>query len=276
MSAKVTDLMLSSHPIPGVSVTVITILLGLGVGLDPWRVAILGVSMFLGQCSVGLSNDWLDAERDRVVGRTDKPVAAGRISATAVRTAAIIAALVAVVLTIPLGWPATVAHGGFIAAGWAYNLGLKSTIASVIPYIVGFGLLPVVVTLSLPSPALPTVWAISAGSLLGIAAHIANVLPDLDDDRATDVRGLPHRLGSRASALLIAASLVAASCCIVLGHGGADPLGYIGLGACIVLAVACAALVVIRPASRAVFRLIIACALLCVVLLVTTGTRILA
>jgi 4-hydroxybenzoate polyprenyltransferase len=257
-------------------VAAITAILGAGVGLDAGRVALIAAAMLLGQFSVGLSNDWIDAERDRAVGRTDKPVAAGVISASAVRAAAFATAALAIIATIPLGLPATVAHAIFIVSAWSYNLGLKSTVASVIPYVVSFGLLPMIVTLSLPQPTLSSGWAVAAGSLLGIAAHIANVLPDLDDDRATDVRGLPHRMGPRVSALAIAASLAAAAGCIVLGLGTAAPWGYLGLGASILLAIACAALVITRPGSRLLFRLIIVAALLSVVLLASAGTRILA
>ena len=266
----------SSHPVPGLAVTAITVVLAIGVGLEPWRVVLVGIVMLMGQVSVGLSNDWVDAARDRAVARTDKPVAAGAISTVLARNVAFATALLGIILTIPLGAAATAAHAAFIVSAWGYNLGLKSTPASVLPYIVSFGLLPVVVTLSLPEPVLPSWWAVAAGSLLGIAAHIANVLPDLDDDRATDVRGLPHRMGQRVSALVIAGSLAAASCSIVLGIGGAGVLEYVGLAATIAIAVASAVLVVSRPRSGVVFRLIIACALLNVVLLAAAGPRILA
>lgn len=276
MPRTLVALLMSTHPVPGIAVTAITVILGLGTGLDPWRALVLGVAMLMGQSSVGLSNDWIDAERDRAVGRTDKPVAAGRISPAAVRTTAFITAALAIALTIPLGWLATAVHVVFIFSAWAYNLGLKSTPASVLPYVVSFGLLPVLVTLSLPEAALPSGWAIAAGSLLGIAAHIANVLPDLDDDRATEVRGLPHRMGQRASALVIAVSLAAASCSIVLGMGGAGLLDYLGLAVTLTIAAACAVLVITRPPSASVFRLIIVASLVNVALLAAAGPRILA
>ena len=38
-----------------------------------------------------------------------------------------------------------------------------------------------------------------AAAALGSAAHFVNVLPDLADDAATGVHGLPHRLGPLAS-----------------------------------------------------------------------------
>ena len=67
--------------------------------------------------------------------------------------------------------------------------GLKATVWSWAPYAVCFGLLPAVVTLSLPGSPRPAWWAMAAGALLGVGAHLANVLPDLEDDRATASAG---------------------------------------------------------------------------------------
>ena len=275
-------LALSTHPGPSVAVTAITVVLGIGVGLEPWRVAVLGLAFLLNQASVGLSNDWLDADRDRAVGRTDKPVARGDISPDVARNAAFIAAGLAIVLTIPLGWAATIAHAAFLASAWAYNLGAKGTVLSVVPYIVSFGILPLVVTLSLPQPALASPWAMAAGALLGIAAHFANVLPDLEDDAATGIRGLPHRLGPRAVGLTIAGALAAASLALVLGlgvaaaHPGIAAIQGAGLVVSLLLAVACAVLVLRGRATRWMFRLIILGALIDVALLALSGQRLLA
>jgi 4-hydroxybenzoate polyprenyltransferase len=276
MARKIVALALSTHPGPAVAVTAIAVILGFGVGLEPWRLVVLGLAVLANQASVGLSNDWIDAERDRAVGRTDKPVAAGRISPAAVRTAAFVTAALAILLTVPLGGLATVVHAVFIASAWAYNAGLKSTVLSVLPYIVSFGLLPLLITLALPEPALASPWAMLAGALLGVAAHIANVLPDLEDDRATGVRGLPHRLGPRPSGVVIAGALAGASMSIVLGPGPAPAYQYVGLALSVLLAIGCAALVLGGRSTRLIFRLIIAAALVDVVLLALSGARLLA
>jgi hypothetical protein len=41
-----------------------------------------------------------------------------------------------------------------LVVGWSYNLGLKSTGFSLVPYAIGFGILPVFVTLSFQQPQL--------------------------------------------------------------------------------------------------------------------------
>ena len=286
MPNRAAALALSTHPLPGIAVTAIAVILGIGVGLEPWRVAVLGVAFLANQWSVGLSNDWLDADRDRAVGRTDKPVARGDLSPAAARNAAFITAALAIVLTIPLGWPAMLAHAVFLVSAWTYNLGAKGTVFSVVPYIVSFGILPLIVTLSREEPALASPWAMVAGALLGVAAHFANVLPDLEDDAATGIRGLPHRLRSRAVGLTIAGALAAASIALVLGLGvaGAPPwiaaIQYAGLGVSLALAVACAVLLLSRHSVRGratkwMFRLIILGALIDVALLALSGQRLL-
>lgn len=276
-TASIVALLGSTHPGPAVAVTVIAVALGVGVGLEPWRLVLLGLAFAADQASVGLSNDWIDADRDRAVGRTDKPVATGTISVAAVRLAALVALVLALVLTVPLGWAATAAHALFLGSAWAYNAGLKGTIVSVLPYVVSFGVLPAVVTLSLPTPATAAGWAIGIGALLGIAAHVANVLPDLDDDRATGVRGFPHRLGRRTGGILTWVVLLVAAVLGLTGQGGVPGvLQWTGLILNVLIAAIGVVLVLTRPPSRLLFRLIIVAAMVDVAMLVSAGRGLLA
>lgn len=268
------SLALSSHPGPSAAVSVIAVVLGVGVGLEPWRLAVLGLSVLLGQLSVGLSNDWLDAERDRAAGRTGKPVAAGDIGVPVVRAAALLAAVAGFALTLPLGVPATIAHTVFIVAGWSYNLWFKRTILSVLPYLIGFGVLPLVVTLSLPEPSGAAWWAVGAGALLGVAAHVANALPDLDADRQTGVIGLPLRMGERASGIVAFAALAAASGLVLSGPGVAlGVVQWIALGLSLAIVVFGVTLALTRPPGRLLFQLVILATFVAVASLVFAGAH---
>jgi 4-hydroxybenzoate polyprenyltransferase len=267
-------LLRSSHPGPTLAVSTIALGLAFGVGLEPWRIAVVTAMILCNQMSIGLSNDWLDAGRDRSNGRLDKPIASGEISSRAVAFAAIFLAGVSLALSLTLGPLAVLAHALFLASGWLYNLWLKSTIASVVPYLVGFGVLPAIVTLAADSGRLAQPWAISAGALLGVAAHFSNVLPDLDDDSATGVRGLPHLMGARPSGLVIAASLIAASSALVWGPGGAiGAVSIVGFALTLVLAIASVILVIRDTMKRMLFRLTIAAALINVALLVISAPQ---
>jgi 4-hydroxybenzoate polyprenyltransferase len=272
----IAGLLLSTHPGPTVAVTLVAVIVGVGVGLEGWRLVLLGLVIALNQASVGLSNDWIDADRDRSVGRTDKPVARGQVPVATARAVAVGCAVASMALTVPLGWGATVAHAVFLGSAWAYNAGLKSTVVSLVPYLVSFGLLPAIVTLSLPEPRVAATWAIALGALLGAAAHFANVLPDLVDDDATGVRGLPHRLGARASGFATFAVLAAAGIVGFVGPDRFEPIGLVGLIVSAAIAVIGTTLVLTRPPSRLLFRLIIVAAIVDVVVLATSGTALLS
>ena len=269
-------LALASHPGPSVVVAVVTAGLAVGAGLDAGRVALVGVAMLVGQVSVGLSNDWIDAKRDAAVGRLDKPIARGWVGVGTARAVSFGALVLAVLLTLPLGWPATLAHVVFIASAWSYNLWLKRTPLSVAPFVVSFGLLPAIVTLAAVPPAFAAPWALAAAALLGVTAHFSNVLPDLADDRATGVVGLPHRLGRRTSGLVIALALAAASALVVFGPGPAGPARWIGFGISLLLAATCAYLALTRPPTRLLFQLIMAATIVNVVLLALSGEAVFA
>jgi len=265
----------AAHPGPSVVVTAVAVLLGIGVGLEPWRIVVLGVATALDQCSVGLSNDWIDAERDRAAGRRDKPIARGELGVPLVRAIAIAAGIAALLATIPLGWAALVAHAVMLASAWSYNAGLKRTAASVVPFVVSFGLVPVMVTLALPSPAMPVWWSVLAGALLGTAAHLANALPDADDDRRTGVLGLPHRLPRPVAVVVTWAALLGAALALAGGLGFAGPLPIVAL--LVNGAIAAAGLALsLRSPSRWGFRLVLLAALVDVALLLLAGPRLVA
>lgn len=272
MAKKVLSLLLASHPGPTVVVTVIVTLLGVGLGYPPGRLALLALAILCGQLSIGWSNDWLDAARDRAVERTDKPAARGDVSVAVVRAAAFVALAAAILLTAPLGPGALVAHLVAIAGGWAYNLGLKSTVYSFVPFAVSFGILPAIATLGQEQPALPQWWVYAAGALLGVAAHVTNVLPDLEDDARTGIRGFPHRLGARASGLLAFAALAVATLLITFGPGlPVRPLLIAGLVIGLGAAIAGVVLLLRRSPTRLLMQLIMTCAIVDVAMLALAG-----
>jgi 4-hydroxybenzoate polyprenyltransferase len=238
----VRGLLVATHAGPTVAVTVVATLLAVTAGVGPARTALVCAAVLAGQASIGWSNDWLDAERDRAVQRGDKPVVQGAVGPALLRTAALVAAAAAVVLSLLLGVVPGLLLLVLVASGWAYNAGLKRTVVSVVPYCTGFGALPAGVVAAAPGTPVAPWWLVGAGAALGAAAHLANVAPDLEEDLATGVRGLPHRLGARVSAAVGAVVLGVATLLLVLGPPGAPgPAGWVGL-AVAVPAVAVAAL----------------------------------
>jgi 4-hydroxybenzoate polyprenyltransferase len=255
-------------------VTLVTLTLCLSSGLGPGRTAVVTAMILFQQLSIGWSNDALDAQRDTHDGRCDKPIARGDVSARAVLSLAIVSATIAVGLSLVLGWAAVIAHAVFLLSGWAYNLGLKRGVLATACYAVGFGSLPLIVTLSSPEPRLAAWWAVAMGALLGIAAHFANVIPDIHEDARHGIRAIPHRWGARASGYVSLACLAAAALLgaiapsrltVVSAVSAVIGVGLLGVGARFVRR---------NPQSRALFRVIMAAALTAVVSLAGTGALI--
>jgi 4-hydroxybenzoate polyprenyltransferase len=107
--------------------------------------------------------------------------------------------------------------------------------------------------------------------LLGSAAHFANTLPDLEDDAATGVRGLPHRLGRGPSIALAALLLLAATLVLVFGPPGeVTSIGWLALLTA-VLALGGGLLLARRPGSRSAFHAVLVVAVVDVALLLAGG-----
>ncbi|MFE0593584.1 UbiA family prenyltransferase [Micromonospora echinospora] len=276
MWRTVLGLVRACHPEPTAAVTVVAGLLAWGVGHTGAGIAAVVATVLASQLAVGWSNDRLDADRDELVGRADKPVVAGTVSRRTLGTGALLAALVAPLVALTTNPVAALCATVGLVSALLYNWPLKSTPVSVVPYAVSFGSLPAFVVLALPGAPAPPVWQVAAGALLGAGAHFANVLPDLADDARTGVHGLPHRLGATGSGVAAAGLLLAATVTLVLGPAG--PPSWAGLSA-----VAAAAVVpplgwygsrrAVHVGARPVgaFRGVLLVALIDVALLVASG-----
>ena len=260
-----TGLLRAAHAGPTLAVVVLALLLGVAFELSPARLALVGLAVLAGQLSVGWSNDLIDAARDCEVGRADKPIVTGDASERAVRVACGLALFAVVPLSLACGWVPGALHLVLVASAWAYNLRLKATAWSWLPYAVFFGGLVVFVSLAQDRPELPPWWLPAAGALLGVGAHLVNVLPDLADDEATGVRGLPHRIGARRLPLVATAVLASGSLVVALGAGLTRTTSLVALAV-----VAGLAAVALSGRGRAPFLAAIGIALVNVVLLVTS------
>jgi 4-hydroxybenzoate polyprenyltransferase len=247
-----------------VAVTTVVAVLAATHDLPSATAVVVTAGVFAGQLTIGWGNDLLDAGRDRVVGRTDKPVATGELPPSVVATCLAVAGVACVVLSMAAGWRSGLVHLVLgVGSGHAYNLGLKATAFSWLPYAVAFGSLPAVVTLAGATPEAPPWWMVVAAAGLGVAAHLLNTLPDFADDAATGVQGLPHRLGAGPTRVLATILLVAASAVVIFGAPGRPSVwAWAALGA--VLALAALAL---AGRGKAPFHAAIAIALLDVALL---------
>lgn len=168
---------------------------------------VIALAILLGQFFVGWSNDLIDFPRDKAAFRVKKPLVAGSINQATLRISIGIALLSALIVSLisPLGVNGTAIHFLGLLSATAYNLKLKSTLLSVMPYIVSFGALPWAIYIAAGSR--PPAWLVLGFILISSAFHFLNVLKDIDSDIAQGIMGLPQVLGRRKSiamALLLA------------------------------------------------------------------------
>ena len=207
MARRALGLVRATHPLPALAVTTLVSAVAASRGARGATLALVILSTAAGQASVGWSNDYLDRDRDRAADRRDKPIVAGDVAERAVLLGALVAYPLSAALSVPLGVREAVVMTVAVGSAWLYNALFKSTVWSWVPYAVSFGLAPVYIWIA-TSGVVPPSWLVLATALLGVAGHLLNVIPDLEADRATAVRGLPHRLGLRGSLLLACAVLV--------------------------------------------------------------------
>jgi 4-hydroxybenzoate polyprenyltransferase len=219
-ASSVRALVVAGHPGPCLVITAMVTALTAHAATRGIGPVLAAPSILAGQLSVGWSNDACDATRDRAAGRSDKPIARGEISVRAVWIAAFSALAVAAILSLQIGLRWLLINIALVGAAWAYNLGLKSTWASGLMYLLGFAPLAAFATSTLPGQPWPTWRVMAASGCIGLGAHFANVLPDLAADRVTGVHGLPQivaaRWGGRAVRAGAIVLLLAASVLLVL------------------------------------------------------------
>jgi 4-hydroxybenzoate polyprenyltransferase len=159
----------------------------------------ISFAVLLGQFFVGWSNDLIDFPRDKAAMRMKKPLVAETITEAKLRISIGVALLGALIVSLlsPLGVNGTAIHFLGLLSATAYNLKLKSTLLSVVPYMVSFGALPWAIYIAAGTK--PPTWIVLGFVLISSAFHFLNVLKDLESDIAQGVLGLPQVLGRRKS-----------------------------------------------------------------------------
>jgi 4-hydroxybenzoate polyprenyltransferase len=215
------------HLGPTLTVTITSFLLATNLWWEgPAYIIAFGV--FLGQLLVGFTNDLNDYQDDLKHNRLNKPLVSGRITEKQLRTAIKIVAPFAIIVNIfgPLGIKGGLIYLFGVGMGISYNLYFKSTLLSPLPYAIAFAAL--VACIVVATDRNPPLWLMGAASLLGVAAHFANVLKDLDQDLTSGIKGLPQRLGKKYSRLIVSILLITTTLLLNLIHPN-TPLLVIGL-----------------------------------------------
>lgn len=238
------SLIFLGHPGPSVLVTVVFVALaGLAERSMPDAVRILQLvaTMLPIQLCIGVINDVVDLPAD-TVAQPYKPLVRGVLRrSTAAWIGVILGAIgLAAAATINLG---TLGLGAAaLGAGLSYDLGLRRTVLSWVPWWGGMAVLPLASYASAGAIPARLLVLIPLAALIAIGLHVANALPDIDTDRTAGARSFPVLIGVGAARwvgpfALAAADVVALVLAVPLGQGGALFFAGAAVLACGVLAV---------------------------------------
>ena len=220
-------LLKASHFGPTIAVTTVSFLLATSLWWEgPAFVIAFGI--FLGQLLVGFTNDLIDYPDDLKHNRISKPLVSGQITTTKLRRAIKVVIPLTILINIfgPLGIKGGLIYLFGVGMGVSYNFYFKSTLLSPLPYALAFGAL--VSSIIVSTDRIPPLWFISAAALLGVAAHFANVLKDIDQDLASKIKGLPQRIGKKGSRIITSLLLIIAT--LILHNANSNlPLLIVGL-----------------------------------------------
>jgi 4-hydroxybenzoate polyprenyltransferase len=99
----------------------------------------------------------------------------------------------------------------YLCCGQAYNLGLKTTPAGGVVFALAIPLIPVYAFAAVDHIIPLIVWQVPVGVLLGLSIHLANTLPDIEQDTANHVRNIVVMLGRKRTVVAITILIMVAA-----------------------------------------------------------------
>lgn len=209
------------------------------------RVALIVAAIVGSQAAVGVVNDLRDRDLD-AIAKPSKPLIAGRASVAGAYVLGALALVVALVAGVALGVRSLALVVAMTAAGLVYDLWLKRTAFSALPYVLGLPILPIWAWICVRG-APPRLWfTYPLGVLIGFGLHLANALPDAERDAEGGIRGIVQVVGKRTARALCIGSFaltLGVVAALVRSHGGM-----------VVVLIACAAVLLAVAAIGAAVR----------------------
>jgi 4-hydroxybenzoate polyprenyltransferase len=227
------------HPTPSLLTTLAAMGFAwiFGIGLRDRRFWWIAAIMLLVQFSISALNEWADADLDRRAHRS-RPIPLGLVSRGAALSVAVVCAVGAFVLCVlaELGPLALLLVGLGTACGWAYDLWLKATPLSFVPFAIAFPLMPFWIGVLAGRPLTSLTILFLGGSPLATAIHLADAIPDRDRDREAGLQTLAVALGRpraelAAAGLLLIGTLVAIVQVIIRGQAPLAGLSLVTVAA---------------------------------------------
>ncbi|MFZ9735783.1 MAG: UbiA family prenyltransferase [Candidatus Limnocylindrus sp.] len=212
-----------AHPLPTMLNAAAAAALATVAGAGASAAALAALTMLGVHTCIGASNDYLDRYRDS--GRHEKPIASGELRPHAGLLLAAFGLAVGLAAAAQVSLPTFALAVCGACIGVLYNIWLKRTALSWLPFALGVSIIPAfawsTVGREIPAPAL----ALSLAALPGGAAlALQNSLADRALDLQSGVRGAAVRIGERtAFGLLVLLHLVTVTALLAVAPRNTSP-----------------------------------------------------
>jgi protoheme IX farnesyltransferase len=231
---RLRSLIFLGHPGPSILVTAVLVaiagLAGRGIP-DAVRILQLIGAMLPVQLCIGVVNDVVDLPAD-AVAKPHKPLVRGVVSRSTAVSIGVVLGAIGVGAAATINLPTLGLDALALGAGLSYDLGLRRTALSWVPWWGGMAVLPFEGYASVGSIPSKLLALIPLSGLVALGLHFANALPDIDDDRVAGRRSLPVLAGVNGSRWagpmgLTAAGVLAVALTVPLGQAG--PVFFAGV-----------------------------------------------
>lgn len=195
---RLAGLLRMTHFFPNVMVLTATLVLELIASRGSLEISLIvrvWLVVMCGHCAIGITNDYLDRDRD-AIAQPYKPLPSGLVSVAFTRNVIIILLVAEIVVAVSLGVGPALLAVVATASGMLYDLYLKDSYLSWVPYLLSFTTLPLFIWAGLRQFDARLLWMYPPATLLFIGVNLANSLPDITSDQNFhQSRGLGHLLG---------------------------------------------------------------------------------
>ena len=168
------------------------------------EVLVSAATVLVAQLIMGLLNDVLDVDRDRMGGARNKPVAEGIVPTGNASFVIVVLLLLVVPLSLQNGTEAGIYLLATLVVGFVHNRWLHATPLSWVGWAATFALLTFFVTYGgwgrEADGSAPLTTFVVLCAALGICVHFLTSLPDLVVDNQAGTRHLPLRIALRTGA----------------------------------------------------------------------------
>jgi 4-hydroxybenzoate polyprenyltransferase len=168
------------------------------------EVALVTLTVLVGQAVLGWDDDLVDERADRADERSTKPLVGGGLDGGTLGFALACAVLLVVPLSLSSGIDAGLAYLLSLAVAAVGNRLLANGILSWVPWAVAFALYPAYLSYGGWGGGAeghpPTIAMTVAAAFLGVGVHVLTAIPGLVEDNRAGRRHLPLRLALRVGA----------------------------------------------------------------------------